>query len=91
MPIEPLDPASYGGGATIDITNWVAQDLPNGVVDNVNTIFTLNNTPVANSEQIFKNGQRLIRGMDYTMLGTQITLTTAPKGTDAIHASYYKV
>lgn len=91
MPIEPLDGGSTGSGGTIDVTNWVALDAPVGAIDGINTIFTLNFTPVANSVIVFKNGQRLVLSLDYTIVGTQITLNLAPFGQDTITATYFKV
>lgn len=91
MPIAPLDPeVAYGSGGSIDVTNWVAQDLPNGIVDGVNTIFTLTFTPVSNSLILRKNGVTQIRGMDYNLSGNSITMTAAPILTDNLHASYFK-
>ena len=60
--------------------------------DGVTTVFTLSNTPVANSVQVFLNGllQQNGGGKDYTQSGTSITFTVAPITNDILVIHYVK-
>jgi len=54
------------------------------------TAFTLSNTPIPNSVQVFLNGlmQEEGSGKDYTISGTTITFTTAPATGDILICHY---
>jgi len=56
----------------------------------VTTAFTLDNTPVDNSVQVFLNGllQEKGGGLDYTQVGTTITFTVAPLTGDILIIHY---
>lgn len=75
------------GALQIDYTTvwgkWVIREVPSGSINNVNTTFTLANTPIVGSEQIFLNGvlQNAGAGNDYTISGATITMNDAPLGT----------
>ena len=58
--------------------------------DGNNTGFTLTNTPVADSVQIFLNGllQQPGVGKDYQISGTSITFTEAPYNDDILLINY---
>jgi hypothetical protein len=49
-----------------------------GVIDGINTTFTLSQIPVIGSEHIYRNGQRLNPNIDYTILNDTITMNIAP-------------
>ena len=56
----------------------------------VTTDFTLDNTPVANSVQVFLNGllQEEGSGKDYTLSGTTVSFATAPETGDILIIHY---
>jgi hypothetical protein len=87
MPMGPIDYSGLGGD-----TNgiWVAQDMPTGATDGVNTVFVLTDLPKTDSEIIRKNGLVLVRNWDYTIVGNTLTIMTPPLPTDYITASYFK-
>ncbi len=66
-----------------------------GTQDGVNKVFSIANTPLAESEQVFINGQLLMPGAsnDYVLSGTTVTFQsgfTAPAATDVlrVYATY---
>ena len=54
-------------------------EVPFGDVDGVNTDFELANTPVTGSVRFFVNGIEQKPDTAYTVSGTTITTTTAPR------------
>jgi hypothetical protein len=73
-------------------SNFVNNETPTGLLNGSNVTYTLANTPVAGSEQVFINGvlQLLGAGNDYTISGLTITMVVAPLSTDVIRVSYRK-
>lgn len=72
--------SSLGGGTTY--TFYENQTIGNGVsgtVDGVNKDFTLDNTPITGSQQVFLNGMVQTPGDDYTISGSVITFSEAPQ------------
>jgi hypothetical protein len=65
-------------------------ETPGGVVDGVNTAFTLANSPSGTSLSLFLNGLYLSAGFDYTLNGSAITFTSGaqPQPGDTLIASY---
>jgi hypothetical protein len=65
----------------IESTAFVTREVPSGSVNGSNAVFTLANTPVAGTEQVFLNGllQQEGAGNDYTISGDTITFVTAPE------------
>lgn len=49
------------------------QEVPAGIVDNTNQVFTLKNTPIARSEAVYKNGMLMRRNTDYLIADNVIT------------------
>lgn len=100
--IDSTDPTiTAGSGITVTPTGTssyeVAQsytdvigELPSGTINGTNTTFTLANTPIAGSLQIFLNGigQRSGAANDYTISGDTITYLAAPVSPDVITANY---
>lgn len=77
-------PLGTGAGA---IT--YAQETPVGVVNSINTVFTLSNAPVSNSAlKVYLDGLILKQGTDYTVVGVTITMTTAPLFGQTVYADY---
>ncbi len=66
-------------------------ETPAGLVNGVNTSFTLNFAPnPAASLQMFRNGLLMKQGFDYTLSGTTVTFFTvsAPRAGDLLTTSY---
>lgn len=72
----------------------VVNETPGGTMDGVNTTFTLANTPSSGTVAFYYNGQRLKynsgSGGDFTVSGTNVTLTTAPIVGDTLIVDYRK-
>jgi hypothetical protein len=73
-------------------SNFVTRETPTGSVNGANTTFTLANTPIAGTEEVFLNGilQEPGSGNDYTISGATITYLTAPVTGDKIRVNYRK-
>lgn len=78
--------------AGLSNANFVDAETPSGTINGSNTAFTLANTPVTGSLQLFLNGVRLVvgAGNDYTLTGASISMTTAPITGDSLIATYRK-
>jgi hypothetical protein len=72
--------------------NFVVRETPSGTINGSNVTFTLANTPVSGTEQIYLNGilQESGAGNDYTISGATITYLTAPATGDRLKATYMK-
>ena len=59
-----------------------AAEVPAGIIDGNNAVFTLTNAPLANTQLIIRNGLTLFPAAgDYSITGNQITFSaTAPNG-----------
>lgn len=74
-----------------DLPNvFVDQEIPSGVKNSSNTIFTLANTPIAGSVYVYLNGLLCENTIDYTIASATITFTIAPDPSDSILTSYRK-
>jgi hypothetical protein len=74
-------------------SNFVFNEIPSGTIDGSNVTFTLANTPVTGTIQLFKNGFLLKPTTDYSVSGSTITMVTAPSNTgysDVLLAHYLK-
>jgi len=73
-------------------SSFVTRETPSGSVNSSNTTFTLANTPLSGTEQVFLNGllQEPGAGNDYTISGATITYLTAPTTGDRLRVSYQK-
>lgn len=89
--------SKIAGGVALDnrVTDlesdaFVTREVPSGSINGTNVTFTLANTPVAGSEQVFLNGllQDPGPGNSYTISGAVITFASAPLVNDEIHVSY---
>lgn len=94
---------TMGGDATIvaagtvsisgGITNHkITRETPGGTINGSNTAFTLANTPLSGTEELYLNGvqQDAGAGNDYTISGTAITMLAAPLSGDKLRVSYWK-
>lgn len=73
-------------------TRYSAAEVPAGVQNGVNTIFTLTNPPSpSNGLQLYVNGiiQKQGAGEDYTLAGLTITMAVAPLAADEQLAYYF--
>lgn len=68
----------------------IVREVPAGVVDGVNTVFTLSFIPVSNSEDIYINGQLRHPTVAYTLVGNTITFVIAPWNGSYLLAKYIK-
>lgn len=71
-----------GGGGLVP-----ASQAPSGAIDGSNTTFTLSNAPVLLFLDL--NGLQMTPGVDYSLTGTTITMTTIPQTGDSLFASYF--
>lgn len=67
----------------------VFNEVPSGTVNNVNTVFTFANTPVAATLAVYVNGARFkAGGIDFTLVTNTATFVTAPPTGSIILADY---
>ena len=74
-------------------SSFIFGEIPSGSINGSNATFTLASVPVANSEALFYNGTRLIRGSgeDYTISGATITMVAyVPQPGDKVIVDYIK-
>ena len=74
--------------AFLSAGSLIRKETPSGTINGTNTSFTLANTPVAGSEELYRNGQLLTLTEDYTISGSTITLVTAPVAGEILRVSY---
>lgn len=70
----------------------VYHEVPTGVIDGVNAVFTLANAPnPSDNLDIFKAGLLQYQGIDYTLAGVTITFTAGnePKVADNVICNYF--
>lgn len=72
------------GAATV----FAAQETPSGLINSLNTTYTLTHVPSANTLNLFLDGALQINGVDYTLAGATITFTVAPTTGQIMAASY---
>lgn len=100
-----LTPVTLSGDATVTAAgvltlvstvvkeaDIVTRETPTGSVNGANTTFTLANTPIVGTEQVFLNGvlQEPGAGNDYTISGVTITYLSAPVTGDRLRVNYVK-
>lgn len=71
-------------------SNFVSKEIPSGAINGSNVTYTLANTPVGGSEEVFVNGVLMESGAgnDYTISGATITMLTALATGEKIRVSY---
>lgn len=78
----------------VAISNYIVRETPSGSVNGSNATFTLVNTPVGNTEQVFVNGvlQNPGAGNDYTISTTTITFLAGaiPQTNDIVRVTYIR-
>ena len=75
------------GKISTAIPAWL-RETPSGTMNGSNVTFTLSHTPLANSLTLYLNGVEQISGTNYSIVGSTITYTVAPKATDLMLAQY---
>jgi len=72
------------------IAKLITRETPSGTINGSNTTFTLANTPVVGSEQVFLNGilQEPGGSNDYTISSGTISFVTAPQTGDRLRVTY---
>ena len=69
---------------------FAESEIPSGTIDGSNTVFTLANTPVTGSLQLYYNGAfQTGGGKDYTLVGLTITFINPPQTVGGL-ISFYK-
>lgn len=84
--------ADLSSGKLLDARlNRVDNETPTGTIDGSNVTFTLANTPIASSEELFIDALKLIRTTHYTMSGATITFVTnkQPLPGEVLRAYYW--
>ena len=88
---------SSAGAVTLATTvvktsGYIVRETPSGTINGSNVTFTLANTPVSGTEQVFLNGilQEPGSGNDYTISSSTITYLTAPATGDRLRVTYLK-
>ncbi|HEX2616655.1 MAG TPA: hypothetical protein VHL57_03880 [Flavobacteriales bacterium] len=72
-------------------SSFVTREVPSGTKNSSNTAFTLANTPLSGTEEVYLNGMlQNAGGNDYSITGTAITMVTAPASTDVLLVNYRK-
>ncbi len=81
---------STGGGLTA--ANFVVGETPAGLVNGINVVFTVVDTPLVGKFVLYVNGVRQKAGIlsDYTISGSTITMTIAPETGSQLLADYIK-
>jgi hypothetical protein len=71
-------------------TSFVIRETPTGTINGSNATFTLANTPVAGTDEVFLNGilQEAGAGNDYVLTGTSLVFNTAPLSGDRVKVNY---
>lgn len=88
--LEIASAASSGGGG--GLPGVMTQEVPSGLINGVNTTYTITTTPLgAGYFTLYLNGQYQRPGVDYTRVGTTITMAVAPTDTppETLDAVYW--
>jgi hypothetical protein len=84
-----LDPSDLIDETAITDDDYIVREVPTGLINNSNTIYTLANEPIAGSEHVYLNGiLQADGGNDYSISGDTITFTKAPKTNNKLVVSY---
>lgn len=80
----------FDTGVTYTAPSNLQREEVSGIKNSSNTVFTISHTPIANSLNLYLNGQLLREGLsdDYTISGSTITLAAAPSSGESIFATY---
>lgn len=76
--------------AFLSSSSLVRRETPSGTINGTNVSYTLANSPVAGSEEVYLNGLLQTAGDDYTISGSTITYATALIAGDVLRVNYTK-
>ena len=68
----------------------IVNDTLLGVINGVNNIFTINNSIIPDTEELFVNGIKLLKPNDYVISGVTITLGFSPNINENLTINYIK-
>ncbi len=68
--------------------NYITQEIPTGVINGSNSVFTTNNPISLNTEMVFLRGMLQNVGVDYNIVYNNIVFVTAPLIGDNISVNY---
>lgn len=74
--------------AFLSSSSIVKRETPSGAINGANVSFTLANTPVVGSEEVFLNWVLQTVWDDYTISGSTITYAVAPVAWDVLRVNY---
>jgi hypothetical protein len=77
-----------GGSGFTPVQASTAAGTIAGVIDGVNTVFTLPSTPAAGSLALSQQGINLTLNVGYTIVAATVTLAVAPQAGDGLNANY---
>ena len=78
-------------GYITDLEEKVVNEIPTGVLDGSNAVFTSQFGVKPDSEEVYVNGNRQKKPDDYNISGQVITLTFSPQLTETILIDYIKI
>lgn len=83
---------TINAATVVRVADIIKRETPVGLVDGINTFFTLANTPKVGTEDVYVNGvlQESGAGNDYTISGGIITMLFALQAGDKLRVSYFK-
>lgn len=61
-------------------------EVPNGLINGLNSVYALLHTPIAGSLKVYSDGVRISSPTDFSIAGQVLTITIAP--TDALIVDY---
>jgi len=70
--------------------SFIFREIPSGIINDVNTVFTLANIPQTNTEIIVLNGLVMKDVNDYTIFNDTITFVVPPSSGDSLFVNYIK-
>jgi len=80
--------ATWVEGASDPNNSIIVGETPTGDINSSNVTFTLANSPVAGSLEVFLNGLRQLLTTHFTLSGDTITFVTAPQTGDNLRVNY---
>ena len=89
---DALTGVLFGNGIDpVTVFNFAENEIPVGAIDSANRVFTLANSPISASLQLFLNGVLQRNGIDFTLAANTITYSVgATPQTGDNHYAYYR-
>ena len=77
---------------TIAIEDFIRNEIPSGIINSINKVFSLINNPVVGTVELYLNGMLQYPGVgfDYTISGNIITFNKAPRSNSEVLVHYIK-